>query len=131
MNPGPPRHGILVVEDTSCLRALLVEVLTQDGYTVTEASGGAQAVELLSADQAAEGFCLVLLDMMLPITDGLGVLQHLAQQELAIPVFAMSADPRSLRQARANGARDELPKPFELARLLAAVARNCSRAHPQ
>ena len=117
---------VLVVEDDPPVRALLVELLS-DGYAVLEAQDGLEAVQ--AADRVlrpARHPCLMLLDMMLPHLDGLGVLQHLRDQRLGVPVAAMSADRILLTRAATAGAEAILPKPFDVDQVLQVVKRFCA-----
>jgi CheY-like chemotaxis protein len=117
-------HAVLVVEDDRDIRQLFAEALRDEGYLVAEVRDGAEAIGML-APNTPNVFCVVLLDMMLPRVDGQGVLAHMREQGLALPVVAMSASQRHLEAARAAGAQDTLPKPLELDQLLEAVVRNC------
>jgi CheY-like chemotaxis protein len=119
-----PTHADLVVEDDRDIRQLFAEALRDEGYLVAEVRDGAEAIGML-APNTPHVFCVMLLDMMLPRVDGQGVLAHLRQQGLSVPVVAMSASQRHLEAARAAGAQDTLPKPLELDQLLEAVVRNC------
>jgi CheY-like chemotaxis protein len=110
------------------VRCFLTEVLRDEGYEVVEARNGVEAIDLLDAGAASEGVCLMVLDMSLPQVDGIGVLRHLAERGRAMPVIAMSADIISLGRARRHGAREALAKPFDLARFLGTVKRNCGAA---
>jgi CheY-like chemotaxis protein len=112
---------ILVVEDEPLVRELLVDCLQAAGYLVQEAVDGAEAIDLLGQRSPD----LILLDMMLPQVDGLGVLRHLAARGAPSPVVAMSASPTALTTAREAGVATTLGKPFELDRLLALVAQHC------
>ena len=85
-----------------------------------EAQDGAAAIRAL--DQSAGTFCLLLLDMTLPLVDGLAVLQHAASGDAPPTVLAMSASLDMLAEARAAGARETLAKPFGVAELLERVA---------
>jgi CheY-like chemotaxis protein len=120
------QQTILVVEDDPAIRSFIVEALEGEGYTVAEAVDGAQAIDILEQPRPPlNHLCLVLLDMMLPRVDGCGVLHHLAQLNSSVAVIAMSASSRALSAATDAGAQAALAKPFDLHRLLAAVARNC------
>ena len=72
---GDRSQTVLVVDDDASVRAMLGYVLDDEGYAVTEASDGAEAITALSA---AAPDC-VILDLMMPNVDGLGVLR--ARQE--------------------------------------------------
>jgi CheY-like chemotaxis protein len=123
---GADLHTVLVVEDEPPLRELMADVLRDEGYAVEEAEDGAEAIRLLGQHRpGTSAVCVVLLDMMLPEVDGIGVLRHLAAHGTYIPVVAMSASRERLAEAMAAGARTTVPKPFDLDQLLAVVARNC------
>lgn len=126
VSPGPYR--VLVVEDEPPVRELVADLLRDEGYVVEEARDGAEAIQAIDAyAEASEQACLVLLDMMLPRVDGIGVLRHLADRHLPIPVVAMSASRGALAAAENAGARMTMPKPFDIDELLDVVARNCRR----
>lgn len=110
---------ILVVDDEPAIRALLVEVLSEEGYAVVTAHNGRSALDLATRDRPD----LVLTDVMMPELDGLGLIRRFrATPHLtAIPVVLMSA---------VNGALPTdadaiavVPKPFDLDHVLAVIAR--------
>src|SRR5918912_3817289 len=106
------RHTILLVDDEPPVRELAADVLRDEGYAVLEAENGLEAVRCIEQFRPPHGdLCLVLLDMMLPVLDGLGVLQHLTAHRDGLPVVAMSASAQHLAQAEAAGARAILAKP--------------------
>jgi two-component system response regulator MprA len=122
---GADTCNILLVEDDAAIRAVVADLLRDEGYTVTEAADGAAAIDALERNDRIGSIALVVLDMNLPHVDGLGVLRHIAGKGLFVPVIAMSAAMSNLAAAQASGARDALLKPFELERFLDVVARNC------
>src|SRR5688572_16899422 len=96
---------VLVVEDEPAIRGLLTALLGEEGYRVVEAPTGRAALPLVEwATRQDARPCLMLLDMMLPDMDGLGVLDHLHQRGDGIPVIAMSASREHLAAAVAAGA---------------------------
>ena len=80
---------ILVADDDPVGRELIREILESQGYRVTEAGDGADAI---SAIQAAPPD-LVLLDIQMPVLDGFGVIQALRREHQfqSLPVFALTA----------------------------------------
>ena len=119
-------HTVLVVEDEPAVREMVADFLRDEGYRVEEARDGAEAIRTLDQHcQRADHLCAVLLDMMLPRVDGVGVLHHLASVGARVPVVAMSASREHLAAARAAGAQMVVPKPFDLDRLLSVVTSNC------
>ena len=107
-----PQYSLLVVDDNEMNRDLLTRRLERQGYQVTVAVDGLQALEKL--DQA--DFDLVLLDIMLPVMNGYQVLEHLkADQSLShIPVIIITALDEADCKAKCMelGAEDYLIKPF-------------------
>jgi DNA-binding response OmpR family regulator len=124
-------HTVLVVEDEPAVRELVADFLRDEGYAVEEARDGAEAIRTLDRHcQRKERVCAVLLDMMLPRVDGVGVLRHLTAAGARVPVVAMSASREHLAAALAAGAQMVVPKPFDLDRLLSAVTSNCACPTP-
>jgi two-component system, chemotaxis family, chemotaxis protein CheY len=120
---------LLLIEDDKEIRQMLRDLLHDDGYNVIEAGDGAEGIALIrDYFPPPVNLCLILLDMMLPISDGGQVLEALAQLGNYVPVVAMSADRVQLRRARRAGAEATLEKPFDLDRLLDVVGRNCKRS---
>jgi CheY-like chemotaxis protein len=113
---------ILLVDDEPPVRELAADVLREEGYVVLEAQNGLEAVRLIEQCRPPESdLSLVLLDLMLPELDGLGVLRHISSHRAALPVVAMSASTQHLAQAEAAGARATIAKPFDLDTLLEVV----------
>jgi len=110
---------ILVVEDDIEIAEVVAEALEFVGCHVSRATNGLSALEMLSQDS---GFHVVLLDLMMPVMNGLEMLQRLRGDERLrrIPVVVMSAN-RGY-QAGALGVKELLRKPFGLDRICAAVA---------
>lgn len=118
---------ILVVDDEPDLLAMLRLNLEVEGYDVVDAGDGATALERLDADA---GLDLVLLDMMMPVLDGWGVLERLRERPSAPPVVVVSAksQPRDALRALELGAVDYVVKPFDLEALLDLVAATLERS---
>src|SRR4051794_29193952 len=111
-NPAPT---VLVVEDEPLIRQLLTDLLRGEGYNVLVARNGCDALRTVNEQPVpAKSPRVVLLDMMLPGIDGIGVLQQLAAPGDRVPVVAMSASRQYLVAAQATGADAVLSKPFDL-----------------
>jgi DNA-binding response OmpR family regulator len=111
-------RAILMVDDDEGLCELVQEFLGGEGYGVTAVHDGASGL-----GAALEGdFVLVILDVMLPVLDGFGVLRQLRRQS-NVPVIMLTA--RASEQDRVSGlgegADDYLVKPFAAAELLARI----------
>jgi two-component system response regulator QseB len=123
---------ILLVEDDELLGDGLRSGLVQYGYAVDWLKDGA------SADQAlkTETFDLVVLDLGLPKTSGINVLQNLRSRGLTLPVLILTARESIEDRIKGldSGADDYLTKPFDLdelcARLRALQRRFSARAEP-
>ena len=110
---------LLLVEDDDLLRDGLCAQLTQMGHTMTVASNGAVAVHVVDTTR----FDGVLLDLGLPLVDGMQVLSHIRKHHAALPVLVLTArDGVEDRVTGLNaGADDYLTKPFNLAELQARL----------
>jgi two-component system, OmpR family, response regulator MprA len=110
---------VLVVDDDEALRTALGRALRLEGYEVDVAADGAEAVNLLGALRPD----LVVLDVLMPVLDGLGVCRFVREQGEAVPVLLLTArDSVSDRVLGLDaGADDYLTKPFALEELLARV----------
>ena len=120
---------VLIVEDEPTLRAQLRSALQEAGYVIDEAADGQQAWALGDV----EDFDAVVLDLGLPILDGLTVLQRWRQAGRSMPVLILTArDHWHDKVAGIDaGADDYLTKPFHLEELLARVRALIRRAHGQ
>jgi two-component system, NtrC family, response regulator AtoC len=116
---------ILVVDDEPGLRQTLSVILGGEGYEVTTAANGAEALEVLERLDAD----LVLCDLRMPGTDGMAVLDaHRARGGRAL-VIVMSAyldDDRAVEAMR-RGAYDVIPKPFRADQVLLIVRKAVER----
>jgi signal transduction histidine kinase len=111
---------ILVVEDDSDIQSTLASVLGEEGYEVSAARDGAQALARLEEGGATD---LILLDLRMPVMDGWAfrTLQRQDSRLAAIPVVAMSADGSPI--ATAVSAQAFVRKPLDLTQLLATIER--------
>ncbi|MDE6663271.1 MAG: response regulator [Lachnospiraceae bacterium] len=104
---------ILIVDDEEVNREILKEMFRDDKYELTEAVNGEEAVARL---KEKSDFDLVLLDIVMPIMDGFGVLQFMHEQEMLdeIPVILITSEDAldSEDQAYSYGVADVIHKPF-------------------
>lgn len=117
---------LLIVEDDELLRDGLCAQLAHAGHTVSSAADGAQAQTLLESTRV-DG---VVLDLGLPVVDGVSVLRWIRQRHTALPVLILTArDGVEDRVQGLNaGADDYLTKPFNMAELLARLQAMLRRA---
>jgi FixJ family two-component response regulator len=110
---------VMVVDDDANVRAGLEHLLAAEGYAVR---AFADAADFLAQPAPIVPCCLIL-DMHMPQLDGMGVLQHMAQRHLALPVIFLTGHgtiPLSVAAMKA-GANEFLTKPVDPDALLAAV----------
>jgi two-component system KDP operon response regulator KdpE len=109
---------VLVVDDEPAIRRLLRTSLGAEGYRVSEAETGAEALNR----QAGDAPDIVLLDLGLPDIDGLDVLRAIRARS-AVPIVVLSAreDERGKVTALDLGADDYVTKPFGIAELVARL----------
>jgi two-component system cell cycle response regulator len=118
---GPPPPKILVADDDQSLVRTLTWILKESGYEVVTAPGGEKLLERLETERPG----MLLLDIMMPKTDGLQLLQRLKADERFrdLPVLMISSMPpeEATVKALGLGAADFIPKPFRVRELLARV----------
>jgi CheY-like chemotaxis protein len=118
---------ILVADDDPQMRRLIRSILERDGYRVTEASDGLDALESIESGQ----FSLMMLDIDMPRLDGLGVLEELRTRikTAGVPVVVLTArtDDTEIRVLEL-GAQDFLSKPVQPQSLQARVKAVLRRA---
>src|SRR5260221_7815813 len=111
--------SILLVEDEENLHEALKLNLELEGYEITSAFDGTQALKAIQK----EYFDLIILDVMLPGTDGISVTETVRLQNNDVPILILSAKNTSADRVLGlkKGADDYLTKPFNLEELLLRV----------
>jgi len=117
-------HQILVVEDDPSIRGLVSEVLRDDGYEVSEACNGAEALYAVRERRPD----LIVLDLMMPVMDGWAFVEECRREPGCddVPILVTSAShdlTRTAERLRSFGVRTCLAKPFDVEGLLALVER--------
>ena len=112
-------YSILLVEDEENLQEALKLNLELEGYLISSAYNGAEALKAVQQ----EHFDLIILDIMLPEIDGISVLENIRLTGNLIPVLILSAKNNSADRVLGlkKGADDYLNKPFNLEELLLRV----------
>ncbi|MFJ8962650.1 response regulator transcription factor [Lentzea sp. NPDC102401] len=112
-------HRVLLADDDRAIRESLVRALALEGYQVTEAVDGVSA--LATARQNV--FDVLIVDVMMPGVDGLGVCRVLRAEDDQTPILMLTARVETPDRVAGldAGADDYLPKPFELDELLARL----------
>jgi DNA-binding NtrC family response regulator len=113
--------SVLVVDDDPEMRALLLDVLRNDGYDVAEAKDGTEAVLALRARR----FDVILMDKNMPGPSGLDLIPGFRRVCPGTQIILMTAfgDVASYMEAAERGAVEYLFKPFRMEDMKAAIAK--------
>jgi CheY-like chemotaxis protein len=113
---------ILLVDDDMRNLFALVHVLEDRGATVITARNGQEALDVLNKDLSIN---IVLMDVMMPVMDGLEAMQRIRQNKLwkQLPIIALTAKAMKGDQEKclAAGANDYLAKPVDMERLVSLI----------
>lgn len=120
------RDYILVVEDDLAMQLTIASILEDEGYAVTCARHGREALVQLEGQTPA----LIVLDLAMPEMDGYTFVGELTRRGLrpAIPLLLVTADGYAEAKAATLGAEGYLMKPFTLVALVEQVNRLLGRA---
>ncbi|TMK18653.1 MAG: response regulator [Actinobacteria bacterium] len=123
---------ILIVDDEAPIRALMRATLTMAGHQVVEAAGGEEALEKIKKENVE----LIVLDIMMPVTDGYEVLERIKAipAKAHIPVIVVTAksyESEGIMREMTAGAIDHLSKPFDPEDLEIAVSRALTASEDQ
>ncbi len=117
------KHTIMVVEDYDDTRVLLKHALEVKGYRVLEAVNGKEAIDIAEREHPD----LILMDLDLPILDGIAATNQIRQQvEMdEVPIFAVTAYPLSYTRVKAfaRGCNEYMAKPIDLDELEKLIVR--------
>ena len=119
------RTRVVIAEDEALIRMDLAEMLAEEGYDVVgQAADGQQAVELAERERPD----LVILDVKMPVLDGIAAAERIAGQRIAPVVMLTAFSQRDLvERARDAGAMAYLVKPFSQSDLAPAIEMAVSR----
>lgn len=119
---------VLVVDDDPDVRQLVEMKLRLDGIETLAAGNGQEALDVLAQSQVD----LVVLDLMMPVMDGIEACKQIREQEafanLPIIMLTAKAQAADIQAGFANGATDYVVKPFSPRELLSRVRGNLARA---
>src|SRR5579863_7371723 len=129
-HPVAPGGGVrvLVVEDHAGLARNVARALRESaGYAVDVAPDGEDGLYLATSTS----YDLILLDLMLPKMDGLGILRALRRRALSVPVLILTSrdDKETTVSLLDAGADDYLAKPFDIGEMVARCRALIRRAH--
>ena len=115
-------NRVLLVDDDRQTRLKLARNLESDGYAVSSAEGGRQALDMLES----ESFDLIILDILMPEVDGFAVLSEVkanpALREIPVVMISAVDDAESMERCRQMGAVEYLVKPVSAEDLRACVS---------
>jgi urea transport system substrate-binding protein len=109
--------NVLVVDDDEDLRERIADTLQSHGLSVTQASNGQEALEIVDQMMPA----LIILDMNMPVMDGWEFAKQFYRRQQIAPVIVLTAEKRVNQSAADIGAKYALGKPIDTNRLLAMV----------
>ena len=120
------KNRILIVEDDTDINNLLYTALQKAGYETVQAFSGTEARMLFQMDKA--GFSLILLDLMLPGTDGFEICRRVREVKNT-PIIMVSAKKEDIDKIRGLGlgADDYITKPFSPSEMVARVKAHMAR----
>ncbi|MER9947024.1 sigma-54 dependent transcriptional regulator [Mesorhizobium sp. M0047] len=114
--------SILIVDDDPVQRRLLEAAVTRFGYTAIVVDGGAAALDVLDGPSARE-VSVVILDLVMPGLDGIGVLKAMRERDINVPTIVQTAQGgiETVVSAMRHGAFDFVVKPASPDRLQASI----------
>jgi two-component system, response regulator PdtaR len=123
--PGEQRRRVLIAEDEALIRLDLAEMLVEEGYQVVGEAGDGETAVRLAEELKPD---LVILDIKMPIMDGLAAAEKVAGARIAPVVILTAFSQRDLvERARSAGAMAYLVKPFQQSDLVPAIEMALSR----
>lgn len=117
---------ILIIDDEKSIRNTLKEILSYEGYDVSEAQDGAEGIKLAEKDK----FDIILSDIKMPKMDGIEVLEKLQELTPETPVVMISGhgNIETAVEAIRKGAFDYISKPLDLNRMLVTIRNAMDRS---
>jgi twitching motility two-component system response regulator PilH len=116
-------YKILVVDDSITEREMIKKSLEEEGYSVTAAKDGEEALEILKKEK----FDCILLDVIMPKKNGFQVCREIKKDEFTkdIPVILVTSKGQEsdMFWGKKQGADDYIVKPFKMEELISAVKR--------
>lgn len=117
--PMPDKNSsvtILICDDSSVNRYVIRRFLEKDGYAVIETANGLEALNALSTYK----FDLILLDLQMPIMDGITFASKVQEANIDIPIIGVTGhvDEESINKCKDVGIRYVIPKPVDRSELL-------------
>ena len=113
------RIRVLLIDDETVFVDSLTKVLTRRGFRVQSAPDGLKALELLTN----EIFDVLVLDMRMPVMDGIATLKAIRERDALTPVVVLTGNPnmKQLAEALKEGAADVVLKPCPVDMLVSCI----------
>ncbi len=120
-----PGEKILVVDDSEGTRNLCSKILEKEGYAVQTAENGEEALKLVNENS----FDLIVTDLMMPVMDGMELLEQVKKSNPRMPVIIITAyaSVATAVEAIKKGAYDYVPKPFNPGELQVTIEKALER----
>ena len=115
---------ILIIDDDALMQELLVLAMEMNDFEVFAANDGAQGIKLLEDMTLRNSLDLIIVDLMMPVMDGLRFLRWLRQEaKITIPVLVLTGmnKPTTLKDVMDAGATDLVYKPINIPDLMAKL----------
>jgi CheY-like chemotaxis protein len=109
--------NILIIEDDESIRAMIASVLEIEGYSVSAAPNGKNAIDIIGKGPTPD---IILLDMMMPVMNGWDFLDFIRSNAVTarIPIIVVSAYSEIAKSVKPQAV---VPKPVQLKSLLGAI----------
>ncbi|MCA9407144.1 MAG: response regulator transcription factor, partial [Candidatus Omnitrophica bacterium] len=124
-------HTILLVDDEADIQKIVSKYLTVAGFTVIQASNGQEALAKINQLRPS----LVIMDMMMPVMDGVETTKKLRSQEenSKLPILMLTArdDADAQKEMFDAGVDDYLHKPFDVDKLIARIKILLNKRHSE
>lgn len=113
---------ILLVDDADFMRMRSAKLLTENGYSVVEAQNGAEAIEVYMAEKPD----VVLMDITMPVMDGITAVREIVKRDPQAKVIMCSAlgQQTMVIEAIKAGAKDFIVKPFQPDKILSTLKKH-------
>lgn len=117
---------ILIAEDSSVIQNLTKKILSQQNYHIETVKNGREVLDKLKQ----EPFDLVLLDIFMPIMDGMTCAREIRSSNTAMPIIAITgnANNYTMDDFKAAGINDFLPKPLNYDQMVTMVKKYVENA---
>jgi putative nucleotidyltransferase with HDIG domain len=116
-----PKDRVLIVDDEQVIRDIMTDFLGGEGYETVAVTNGKEALDKVMA----EHFDLVLVDLKMPVMDGIQLLKEMRSRKLKAPVVMMTGygTLETAVECMKMGAQDYIQKPFRMSDVLAVIRR--------